>query len=201
MCVRVTKLSQRSCHNYNLGEPLSDNFLPPIAPVYCALPMLHPTVSLGFTCMCSRQMKSQRIFCNRQLVSEMHSASSRALLVLGLCGACRAALPPQLPAWYTTHWHQQPVDHFNAEQNGTFQQRYLLNDTYWSRACLLACSRLTPQLTNPTSLSLKLTNGVLGKAPVRRLFSTPGLKALESMPSSRTRGGYLSWPRNLTRCW
>ena len=42
-----------------------------------------------------------------------------------------ASLPPQYPAYYETHYFTQRVDHFNAQDNRTFRERYLVNATHW----------------------------------------------------------------------
>jgi lysosomal Pro-X carboxypeptidase len=54
------------------------------------------------------------------------------MLLLPLAACCTAALPPQYPNYYTVKTLRQPVDHFNAEDHATFQERYLLNDTWWA---------------------------------------------------------------------
>jgi hypothetical protein len=40
------------------------------------------------------------------------------------------AVPPPLPPLYKTRWHVQPLDHFNAQVNGNFSQRYLVYDSF-----------------------------------------------------------------------
>lgn len=50
-------------------------------------------------------------------------------LLLGSAVAS-GAVPPQLSSLYTTRWHVQPFDHFNAQINGTFAQRYLVYDSF-----------------------------------------------------------------------
>ena len=42
-----------------------------------------------------------------------------------------ALLPPQFPPYYETKYHTQPTDHFNALNADSFQQRYLINSTWW----------------------------------------------------------------------
>ena len=42
-----------------------------------------------------------------------------------------AVNPPQFPPYYEVLYHTQPADHFNAEDAATFQQRYLLNSSWW----------------------------------------------------------------------
>ncbi len=50
-----------------------------------------------------------------------------------LCAVALVAhVPTPLPAWYETHHHTQPVDHFNFENNATFAERYLVNRTWWA---------------------------------------------------------------------
>ncbi len=39
--------------------------------------------------------------------------------------------PVPVPARYTVQWHEQRVDHFNAQVNATFSQKYLVNNSWW----------------------------------------------------------------------
>lgn len=38
---------------------------------------------------------------------------------------------PTAPYLFNTYWYTQRLDHFNFQNNGTFQQKYLVNDTFW----------------------------------------------------------------------
>jgi hypothetical protein len=52
-----------------------------------------------------------------------------ATRVLALASALAAVARAQYA--YETVWTSQVLDHFNWNNNGSFQQRYLINDTWW----------------------------------------------------------------------
>ncbi|KAG9265025.1 lysosomal Pro-X carboxypeptidase [Astyanax mexicanus] len=67
------------------------------------------------------------------LTSSSHSAAAlKAPHLLGRHRVTRS-LPQQRPVSYTTLYLDQQIDHFGFLENGTFKQRYLLNDLHWHK--------------------------------------------------------------------
>jgi len=41
-----------------------------------------------------------------------------------------AAVPPSMPP---AHYHTTAVDHFDAENHATYEQRFFVNETFWTK--------------------------------------------------------------------
>ena len=54
--------------------------------------------------------------------------------MLGLGSSAYDSLPPQFPPYYVQKNYSQRVDHFNSEDSRRFNQRFLLNDTFFDLA-------------------------------------------------------------------
>ena len=60
-------------------------------------------------------------FCLFTLLSLSMSALALLLSIAGTATVLAQSTPP-----YTTYYHKQRLDHFNPQNSGTFQQRYLV---------------------------------------------------------------------------
>ena len=54
--------------------------------------------------------------------------------MLGLGSSALASQPPQFPPYYVEKNYSQRVDHFNSQDDRRFNQRFLLNDTFFDLA-------------------------------------------------------------------
>lgn len=66
------------------------------------------------------------------LTSCSHTAALRTPQLLGRHRVTRSP-PQQPPVFYKTLYFDQQIDHFGFLENGTFKQRYLLNDLHWHK--------------------------------------------------------------------